>query len=383
METSVEEAAAVGTLKVLVVDDEEALRAGVLRVLDSFRLAGGDSGEMSLDVRVAASGEEALAALDESPADMMLLDYKLPGIDGLEVLRRVKLDGAGPMVIMLTAYASLETAVRATKMGSYDFLAKPFTPDELRYVVRKAAEHILLRRHAERLASERRRIRFEFLTVLTHELKSPLDAVEGYLDILAERLGGQDAQMVGRCVERVGGMRKLIFDLLDLTRIESGEKKRELRPTELVPILLRCAEGLRPQAAKKDVSIEVESPASLRLVADEGELGMVFENLLSNAVKYNRPGGTVAVSLSALPEDGARLLVRDTGIGISEADQRKLFKEFVRIRNAETAGIPGSGLGLSTVRKLAMLYGGDVTVESSAGRGSTFTVLLRQPAQDE
>jgi signal transduction histidine kinase len=365
-------------LRVLVVDDEEALGIGVRRVLEPFRVPTGDShGEAALEVRTAKSGEEGLAVLKDFRADLVLLDYKLPGMDGIEVLRQLSRDGGGPMVIMITAYASLETAVKATKMGSYDFLAKPFTPEELRYAVRKAAEHILLRRRAERLASERRRIRFEFLSVLAHELKAPLDAVEGYLDILLEKIPGPPAQMLGRCQERVTGMKKLILDLLDLTRIESGEKNRDIRRIDLVGVLRRGVETQLPRARKRDIRIEVDAPPAFKFLADEGEMDIIFNNLLSNAVKYNSPGGRVRVALRQGP-DGAELRVADTGIGIAESDQRKLFKEFVRIRNPETAAVPGSGLGLSTVRKLAMLYGGDATVESLPGKGSTFTVRLRE-----
>jgi len=366
------------SLRVLVVDDEEALGIGVRRVLEPFRVPTSDAhAEAALEVRIAKSGEEGLAVLKDFPADLVLLDYKLPGMNGIEVLRRLPQNGRGPMVIMITAYASLETAVKATKMGSYDFLAKPFTPEELRYAVRKAAEHILLRRHAEKLASERRRIRFEFLSVLAHELKAPLDAVEGYLDLLVEKVPGPPAQMLGRCQERITGMKKLILDLLDLTRIESGEKNRDLRRVDLVAVLRRGVETQLPRAGKKEVRIEVDAPPALEFLADEGEMEIVFNNLLSNAVKYNRPGGRVAVALRGGP-DGVELSVADTGIGIAEEDQRKLFKEFVRIRNSETAGIPGSGLGLSTVRKLAMLYGGDVAVESLSGKGATFTVHMRE-----
>ena len=367
-------------LRVLVVDDEEALGIGVRRVLEPFRVPTGESAaEAALEVRIAKSGEEGLDILKGFPADLVLLDYKLPGMNGIEVLRHLSRDGAKPMVIMITAYASLETAVKATKMGSYDFLAKPFTPEELRYAVRKAAEHILLRRRAERLAAERRRIRFEFLSVLAHELKAPLDAVEGYLDILVEKVPGQSAQMLGRCQERITGMKKLILDLLDLTRIESGEKNRELRRVDLAGVLRRGVETQSSRAGKRQIRIEVDAPPTLDFLADEGEMDIIVNNLLSNAVKYNSPGGRVSVARRRGP-GGVELRAAETGIGIAEDDQRKLFKEFVRIRNAETAGIPGSGLGLSTVRKLTMLYGGDVAVESLVGKGSAFTVRLREAA---
>ena len=291
-------------LRVLVVDDEEALGTGVRRVLEPFRVPTGDSHvTAALEVRAAKSGEEALEVLKDFHADLVLLDYKLPGMNGIEVLRHLSRDGGQPMVIMITAYASLETAVKATKMGSYDFLAKPFTPEELRYAVRKAAEHILLRRRAERLASERRRIRFEFLSVLAHELKAPLDAVEGYLDILVEKVQGQNAQMLGRCQERVTGMKKLIVDLLDLTRIESGEKNRDLRRIDLVGVLKRGVETQLPRAGKREILIEVDAPPALAFLADEGEMEIVVNNLLSNGHRDLRGGsGQALQGVRAHPE---------------------------------------------------------------------------------
>jgi signal transduction histidine kinase len=192
-----------------------------------------------------------------------------------------------------------------------------------------------------------------------------------------DKVPDKPAQMLGRCQKRVEGMKKLISDLLDLARIESGEKSRDLRRIDLAAVLRRGVEAQLPRADKKKIRIEVEAPLALEFLADEGEMDIVFNNLLSNAVKYNRPGGRVSVALRRSP-NGVELRVQDTGIGIAESDQPRLFKEFVRIRNPETADIPGSGLGLSTVRKLAILYGGNVALESQAGKGSVFTVRLRE-----
>lgn len=371
------------TLDVLVVDDEAVLCQGVRRILEPLALEIPDAGcGTDFRVRTAGSGESCLREVEARAPDILLLDYKLPGMTGLDVLNELAPAGKGILVVMITAYASLETAVRATKLGAYDFLAKPFSPDELRYVMRKASANILLARKARRLEAEKRQIRFEFLSVLAHELKAPLNAVEGYLDILRERTQGEDLHMIERSLVRIGGAKKLIFDLLDLTRIESGLKRREPRRLDLVPLLRSALESVERDAQARKLSVEVEAAPEVVLAADAGEMEIVFNNLVSNAVKYNRDGGRVRVLLRREGE-GVRVEVEDTGIGMRPEDAAKLFREFVRIRSAETARVPGSGLGLSTVRKLAQLYGGDASVRSEYGKGSVFTVTLKDAPLDE
>lgn len=375
------------TLRVLIVDDEEGMRLATQRALRNFvvELPEFDS-EVALATELASSGEEALEALERGPLpDILLLDHKLGGMTGLDVLERIVERKYGLLAIMVTAYASLETAVHATKLGAFDFLAKPFTPDELRTVVRKATRHFLLQRQAKKLLDEKRQIRFQFLSVLAHELKAPLAAIEGYLYIVKDHSAGDDPavyeRIVSRSLVRIEGMRKLIFDLLDLTRIESGQKKRELLPFDICEAARSAIETVTPDAAKKGVTIEFAPAGPILLTADRGEIEIIFNNLLSNAVKYNRDKGSVFLSIA----DGQPFItiaVRDTGIGMKPEDVSRLFGEFVRIKSEKTANILGSGLGLSILKRLARMYGGDVKVESQLDVGSTFTVTLSREAAD-
>ena len=216
------------TLQVVMVDDEEALCLGVRRIIEKYNVHVADVlVDVAYAFRYFTSGEDYLAYLaDGGEVDLLLLDLKLPGIGGLDVLDAMSSQGREILTIMITAYATFETAVKATKLGAYDFLAKPFTPDELRYALRKATQPVHPQRQARKLAEEKRQIRFNFITVLAHELKAPLNAVEGYLNILRTTEADQNLQMVERSIVRVDGMKKLICDLLDLTRIESGQKQR-------------------------------------------------------------------------------------------------------------------------------------------------------------
>ncbi|MCX6840956.1 MAG: ATP-binding protein [candidate division WOR-3 bacterium] len=374
-------------LRLLVVDDEQPMREGVIRALRKYTVSLPYAEEdYGFELSEAGTGEEAIELIDQAPPDLLLLDYKLPGIKGLDVLDHITQHQLDILTVMITAYASLETAVSATRYGAYDFLAKPFTPEELRSAVHKATKHLVLSRLARRLSEEKRRVRFQFISVLAHELKSPLAAVEGYLRIIQAKSAGETLAaydtMVNRSITRLEGMRKMILDILDLTRIESGQKQRELTEVDLREVAQAAIETALPSAQEHGVTIELHAPERAPVTADRGELDIIFNNLVSNAVKYNRPDGRVDLTIET-DEERATITCRDTGIGLSETEAKQLFREFVRIKNARTKNILGSGLGLSTVKKLATeYYGGDVRVDSAPGAGSTFTVTLRrhQPA---
>jgi signal transduction histidine kinase len=365
---------------VLVTDDERGMRMGVVRALKNFSVSMPDlAREVGFVVEEAESGEDALAKIEAAPPDILLLDHKLPGLSGLEVLDRLA-GRDGTLTVMITAYASLDTAVSAIKRGAYDFLAKPFTPAELKNTVRKAAQRLILAQQAKRLAEEKRQVRFQLISVLAHELKAPLAAVEGYLRIIKDRAAGDQPatydHMLDRSLVRIDGMRKLIGDLLDMTRIESGQKKRDLAPLDLLDAARAALETLAPAAAERKIAMEIHAPAPVPMTADRGEIEILLNNLVSNAVKYNRQGGRVDVTLSQA-EGTVTIAVADTGIGMTPAEAEAVFNEFTRIKNEKTVHIIGSGLGLSIVRKLAALYNGTATVESTPDVGSTFTVTLK------
>lgn len=375
------------TLQVLVVDDEPGMRAGVVRALERHRLGLPDLQiEVAFATGEAGSAEQALEEMRIRPPDILLLDHKLPGRSGMDLLERLRQEQADLLVVMITAYATLDMAVRATKKGAYDLLAKPFTPEELWAAVDKAARHLLLQRQARHLAAERRKVRFEFLSVLAHELKSPLAAVQSYLCVLQEWGGceqpAEHRRIVDRSLLRIDGMRKLILDLLDLTRIESGQKARRIENIQLDRMAADALDAVRLEAERRDIRVILHAEGGPEMQADRGEIGMVFNNLVSNAIKYNRNGGRVDVRIG---RDGGmiRIDVEDTGIGMAPDESERLFGEFVRIRNRETEHVLGSGLGLSIVKKIADLYRGGVEVSSIPGKGSRFTVRLAQDSRRE
>jgi len=373
-------------LRTLVVDDEPHIRSAIARTLEGLQYPIADVGEMVFfDFEEAGSAEAALEIIEAGAPDILLLDLKLPGMSGIELLERIGKNIPDTLIVMITAYASIETAVRATKSGAYDFLAKPFTPEELEHVLQKASRHIVIAKQARALAAAQRQVRFEFLSVLAHELKAPLNAIEGYLDTVIDRTAGDNPaiyeEMMRRCRTRAQYMRKLIIDLLDLTRIESGRKKREIGKINIGAIAEISRNTMLPDADARHIEIVLDCGPDIVMCADAGEIEMVFNNLISNAVKYNRDGGRVDV---VCRREGSEVVisVSDTGIGMTEEEMKQLFESFSRVKNDKTFGILGSGLGLAIVKKVASIYNGDASVTSVADEGSTFTVRLQDVQVD-
>lgn len=369
------------TLKVLVVDDEPGIRSGILRIMRNFTV-GYPFMEEDFDFEVieAETGERAIEIIESQPIDIILLDNKLPGMDGIEVLEYIKKKEYDAQVMMITSYASLDLAVKATNNGAFNFVPKPFTPEELRSSIEGITKHLYLKRMTRQMNKEGKQVRFQFLSVLSHELKSPINAVEGYLKIMKERQVGDNLAdydtMIDRSLERIKGMRNLIMDLMDLTRLESGKKAREIKKVDIFQVARIAMDTMEPMAIQKNVKMHLDCPENLTLPADPDEMEIIVNNLVSNAVKYNKEGGSVYVTVGQA-DSAVTIQVEDTGIGMTEAETALLFQEFVRIKNEKTKLITGSGLGLSIVKKLVEgNYSGTISVASVPDKGTTFTVML-------
>jgi len=367
-------------LKVLVVDDEPGIRSGIDRILSKFTVGYPFMDEdIGYTVYEASTGEEAIQVFKENPPDIALLDNKLPGMDGIEVLEYIKKNQLDIEVMMITSFASLELAVKATNIGAYDFVPKPFTPQELRSSMENITKHLFLKRMTQKMNREGKQIRFQFLTVLSHELKNPLNSIEGYMRMMQERQAGEQIasydEMIERSIARIKGMRVLIMDLLDLTKIESGKKNREMQTIDVAKIARISAETMGPMAIQMEVEILLDCSNECMIKADPEEMEIILNNLISNAVKYNKTGGKVFCRLRNT-NNSLVIEVEDTGIGIPEDDIPTLFREFVRIRQKETKHIMGSGLGLSIVKRIIDLYHGTIELESTPGKGSIFKVVL-------
>jgi len=367
-------------LKVLVVDDEPGIRSGVSRILNTFRVNYPFMDEdYTFEVQEAATGEDGIRILDREQPDIVLLDNKLPGIQGIEVLEYIRNKKYDIVVAMITSYASLDVALNAHKFGATDFIPKPFTPLELKSSIENITKQLYLKRITHTMNEEGKKIRYQFLSVLSHELKAPLNAIEGYLRMMQEKQSGERIEdyttPIERSLQRIQGMRNLIMDLLDLTKIRLERKEEKIEEVHLSSIASNSIITVRPYAIQMEISIKLTIKSEAVIMADPTDMEIIFNNLISNSVKYNRRQGKSEIIIDS---DGKDVIIvfSDTGIGIKEEDRENLFKDFVRIKNEKTRNITGSGLGLSIVKKVVELYNGTISVDSVPDVGSKFTIRL-------
>jgi two-component system, sensor histidine kinase and response regulator len=367
-------------LKVLVIDDEPGIRSGVSRILNNFHVTYPFMDEdYTFEVTEAGTGEDGIAILERDKPDILLLDNKLPGIQGVDVLEYIRKRNYDIVVAMITSYASLDVAIRATRDGAIDFIPKPFTPQELKSSIENITKQQYLKRITHKMKQEGKMIRYQFLSVLSHELKAPLNALEGYLRMMQEKQAGDRiedyATPIERSLQRIHGMRSLIMDLLDFTKIRLERKEEKIQEVNLPEVASEAIVTVQPYAIQMDVSINLDIRSDVVIMADPDDMEIVFNNLISNAVKYNKVGGKAEITIDASDSE-AILIFSDTGIGITKSDTESLFTEFVRIKNEKTRNISGSGLGLSIVKKVVELYHGTIKVESTPDVGTIFTIRL-------
>jgi signal transduction histidine kinase len=358
--------------KVLVIDDEEIARISCQRVLK----------REGIQVAMAASGREGLEMLMRQPPDLVLVDLKMPEMDGVEVARRVRSYDPNIVTIIITGYATIESAVAVMKEGAYDYLPKPFTPDELIIVVRRGLEKRRLDQESRALREEKAAMERNFITMVTHQLRSPLGAIFQYLEVLLSDIGGElsemQREMLERARERLEGLLQLINDWLDMSRIQAGEILHRLQPVALASCIDAAMTGLDFAAGQKGVSLTTEIGADLPTVhVDPDTFREVLSNLISNAIKYNRPEGYVRVR-AAEREGWVVVDVEDSGYGIEEKEIPFVFEQFFRSKDKAVRKQEGTGLGLAIVERIVRAHGGKIEVKSEYGKGSTFSVFVNK-----
>jgi signal transduction histidine kinase len=355
--------------KVLIIDDEEV-------VLDSCTdiLAG-----ENVQIATALNGQLGLERVREFAPDLVFLDLKMPGLSGLEVLQQVLGHDPAIVVIVITGYATVDSAVEAMKKGAFDFLPKPFTPDEFRMVVRRGLEKRKLVLETFALRREKELLRENFAAIVSHELKAPLGALQQNLFVLSQELARvlteEQKQRLERMKVRLNGLLKLIHSWLRVLSADIEKIREQFHPVSMAAVIANAVECVQPQADRANVQMEVSlADPSVQVLGEEGTLGEALINLLSNAVKYSHAGGRVL--LRAGVEEGRCVIrVRDWGIGIPSEDLPLILGGFAGVR-AGPGGEKGCGLGLALTRRIVEAHDGSIAAESEPGHGSTFVVSL-------
>ena len=383
--------------RLLVVDDEESLRITTAAILE----------KEGYTVDTASSGDEAISLLEQADYDLVLTDLHMEGGDGLTVLNRTRQKAPLTISVVLTGFASVESAIAALQEGAYDYLIKPCDIDNMKHTIRRGVEHRWLmlaeqkaradleqfnrelEKRIEDRTSELKRVNEElasanrakdiFLATLSHELRTPLTPVVGWIKLL--RSGCLDTKGVAQAldaIERNAWLQsRLIDDLLDTSRIATGKIHFEPLATDLNAAVKAACETVLGAAAAKQIELKKQfSDSPLVVMGEPVRLQQIAWNLLSNAVKFTNAGGQVTVATDS--HDGeVRLIVEDTGVGIDPTFLPHVFDRFRQADGSTSRVHGGLGLGLAIAHALSHLHGGELKAESEGvGRGARFIFSL-------
>lgn len=356
--------------KILIIDDEEVVLDSCTQILKS-----GD-----YHIETAQNGETGIKVVQELKPDLVYVDLKMPGVSGFEVLEKINEIDPTIVSIVITGYATVSSAVEAMKKGADDFLPKPFTPDELRLITQRGLEKRRLVLETIALRKEKEMLRDHFAAIVSHELKSPLGAVQQNLFLLEDELSSELTEDQKNRFEhiktRLSDLMKLIHTWLRVISAEDIEKIRdEFKPTSITTVISKAIESVQPHAMRKDIEIVTSVDKTLEPVnGDEGTLIEAVVNVLGNAIKFSRLGSEIEVTVKG-QEDSILISVTDTGVGISKEDLPLIFNDFYMGKSGHVAEA-GSGLGLALTRRIVEAHNGSISVESELGEGSTFTICL-------
>lgn len=368
--------------RILIIDDEEVIREACSQILRA-------QGSV---VSLAANGDDGLDTFMKFRPDLVFVDLKMPGKSGIAVLEEIHRSDPTVIKIVITGYATIESAVDAMKKGAFDFLCKPFLPDDIRRVATRGLQERRLLLENEALTAAQERTRHHMTSLVSHELRAPLAATVQYLEVILNGMAGpvsdEVKDMLSRCSQRLREMLEMIGRWLNLATFDPKRMAEHFVPLDLKEIAGRSMEFLEPLAGEKKVSLNLESAEEPPVVkGSKGALAEVFNNLISNAVKYNRPGGYVKVSLH--PQDQEVIVkIQDNGIGIEEKHRERVFEEFYRVDGRRDAPVKGQGLGLSIVKRILEAHWGLIDLESKPGEGTIITLrfpklIPGQPAHSQ
>jgi signal transduction histidine kinase len=370
-------------VRILVVDDNPALLAGYSRLA---RSAG-------YEVSEAATAADGLRRCREEKPDLVLLDAVLPDGDGLSVCRQIKADPnlTGTFVIMISGQrVSGDSQAEGLEAGADGYLTKPIEKRALLAHIRallriKAGEEEL--RRLNRRLEQYNRLKAEFVANMSHELRTPLTAIIGFVQLVEMSQAGKPipppyAMAFERILRNGKHLLALIDDVLDVAKIEAGRMRLHREHFDLAEVVQSSFRELQSLARQKGLDYRLRVSGEIPLtLSDPLRVRQVVINLLSNAIKFT-PSGTVEAELSPGGAGECRFVVRDTGVGIEDEALDIIFERFRQVDGSMSRIVGGAGLGLSIVRQIVDLLGGKIEVDSTVGRGSTFTVTLPLVAPD-
>ena len=365
--------------RVLVADDNADMREYLGHLLSRY-----------WTVETVGDGQAALEAAQARHPDLVLADVMMPRLDGFELLRalRGRPETRGVPVLLLSARAGEESRVEGLEAGADDYLVKPFSARELiarvhvHLELARARQEMLDREQAARVqAEEASRAKDEFLATLSHELRNPLGAIGGALSLLSRSPKTDDgtAQLREIIARQTAHLTRMVDDLLDLTRLETGRIVLQRRPVDFRTIAESALASLTQAGKAADHTISLAG-RTLWVEGDPTRLEQVIFNLLDNAVKYTPPGEQITITMDS-EGTSAVVGVADTGMGMTPEVLARVFEPFMQAEPRRGRAQGGLGLGLTLVKRFVESHGGTVAIDSP-GPGLGTKVEVRLPLTD-
>lgn len=357
-----------------------------------------------MEVLVSETGSDGLMRLKSERFDLVISDYQLPDINGLELIRRAKDERIVVPFIMLTGRGDEQTAVSSMRAGAYDYVIKD---EAYLHILPRAAKEAMDRFQSDEVKMKLEQVIFEknkqladanrellqldelktqFIASVTHEFRTPLNAARESLALLQEGVFGNDQkkrdhmfEIMIRNIERLG---KLIDDLLDFSKLEAGKMRMEMAPCFIKDMVKETVETLGDLARSRKLTFELGNLDMPEVVCDRGRIVQVLTNLIGNAIKFTPPEGKIKIWADAVLDGKVKVNIQDSGVGIDPKMHMKIFEKFEQVeRSVPGSELKGTGLGLSICRHIIEKHEGSIWVESEVNKGSTFMFTL--PAKDK
>ena len=372
-------------LDVLVVDDEPK----ICQLLEQLLTAKGCT------VRMAHDGLDGLSQFQRQPADVVITDLKMPKLSGYELLRELKHLDPLLNVVVITAYPSVDGAVEAMKTGACDFITKPFDIGQVQAILfrcqqrlsltrqlRHAGEGMLKLEELNRRLGELNDLKSQFLAAISHEINTPLCLMSEWIYLLADQSLGQlstDQQhAVDVLISAYARLQRLLQQLIDLMHGADIVLTRQAVTVEALLQEALATVGGRAEARAIEIVCRLpEAPAPMEL--DRSRCTAVLEYLLDNAVKFNHDRGKVQVEITPAP-DYIQIRIADTGIGIPPEELERVFAPFYQVDRRLNRAYEGAGVGLTLARRYVELHGGQLSLTSEVGSGTTVSFTLPRPS---
>jgi signal transduction histidine kinase len=392
------------TLKILVVDDDEVDRMAVRRALTKAGI--------QVELSEVGDANRAIATLKDISYDCVFLDYGLPDLDGLTLIKTLRSQEIKVPLIVLTGQGDDQIAVELMKAGATDYLSKSrISPETLAVVLRQSLRvfraetqvaltnkqlresNELLRRKNEELEAQRQKIslqnlklleasklKSQFMATMSHELRTPMNAIIGFSQMLLRTYSNdftdKQKDMLQRIFNNGKNLLTLLNEILDFSKLESGNLDLKPERLNLSNVVKATVAELHSLSLEKKLSVLVhDNLKDPMVINDSVRVRQIIVNLLSNAIKFTESGG-IQIELSELPEDRVAIAVSDSGIGIPKGELDRIFEAFRQVDQTTTRKYQGTGLGLAIVHSLVQMMQGKITVESELDRGSVFLIEL-------